>query len=197
MKVTIQNILGMMLFFFSTVYFCQSTDPKLKKISDNTKKSMQMDYTLQKEEICDLNNDKKKDVILIYQPKNVDKEMESFDTPVVLLLSQNSDYIKIENSNILYSYIPNSSVLDNNLVVKNEFFTLEQTEGNGNNKRKTYITFRYDQDTRQVFLSKYGIETSFPGKTKNITKTKLFSSKDFGKIKFNDFNTETISSSLK
>lgn len=197
MKTVIQNMIRIMFLLFSTVYSCQSNDLMLKKLSENTKKSMQLDYTLQKEEICDLNNDQKKDIILIYKPKNIDQEIESLDTPVILLLSQNSDYIKIENSSILYSYIPNSSVLDNNLVVKNEFFTLEQTEGNGNNKRKTYITFRYNQDNKQVFLSKYGIETSFPGKTKNITKTKLFSSKDFGKIKFEDFNTETISSSLK
>ncbi|WP_294288463.1 hypothetical protein, partial [uncultured Chryseobacterium sp.] len=106
----------------------------MKKWVKDTKNSMQTDYILEKEKICDLNNDQKEDIILVYKPKNVDKEIESLDTPVIVLLSQNNNYMTMKNSNILYSYIPGNSVLDNNLVIKNEFFTLEQTEGNGNNK---------------------------------------------------------------
>lgn len=197
MKAVIQHITVITLLLFSTVYSCQSSELKLKKISENTKKTMQKDYILQTEKICDLNNDQKKDIILVYNTKNIDKEMESLDTPVVLLLSTNNDYIKIENSNILYSYIPNNSVLDHNLVVKNEFFTLEQVEGDGNNKKKTYITFKFDKNSRQVLLSKYGVETSFPDLKKTATKTQIFSPKDFGKIRFQDFNAESISSFVK
>ncbi|TDO20955.1 hypothetical protein [Pedobacter duraquae] len=193
----ISSLYGITFLFFSTICSGQSTDLKLKKLTERTKKSMQLDYILEKEESCDLNNDQKKDVILVYKPKNIDKELESLDTPVILLLSQNNDYIKLSNSNILYSYIPDNSVLENNLVTKNEYFTLEQTEGNGSNKRKTYITFKFEKGSKQLLLSKYGIETSFPGKNKIVTKTQLFSIKDFGKIKFEDFNTETISSLVK
>ncbi len=192
----VHTIFGILFLFLSTLYSCQNTDP-LKKLVKDTKSSMQTDYILEKEKICDLNNDRKEDIVLIYKPKNVDREIESFDTPVVILLSQNKNYSKIKNSNILYSYIPDNSVLDNNLVIKNEFFTLEQTEGNGNNKKKTYTTFKFDKSSKQILLSKYGIETSFPGKKGIMTKTQIFSTKDFGKIKFEDFDSASISSVIK
>lgn len=72
---------------------------------------MQKDYILEKEKICDLNNDQKNDIILIYNTRNIDTEIESFDVPVILILSQNNNYVKMKNSNILYSYVPNNSVL--------------------------------------------------------------------------------------
>ena len=194
---TITNLFGITFLFFSAICSAQSTDLKLKKLTESTNKSMQKDYILEKQASCDLNNDQKQDLILVYKPRNIDTEMESLDTPVILLLSQNSDYIKISNSNILYSYIPDNSVLDINLVTKNEYFTLEQTEGTGSNKRKTYITFKFDKVSKQILLSKYGIETSFPGEKKIVTKTQLFTIKDFGKVKFVDFNSETISSLVK
>lgn len=187
---------GVLFLFLSTLYSCQNTDP-LKKWVKDTKNSMQTDYILEKEKICDLNNDQKEDIILVYKPKNVDKEIESLDTPVIVLLSQNNNYMTMKNSNILYSYIPGNSVLDNNLVIKNEFFTLEQTEGNGNNKKKTYITFKFDKSSRHIFLSKYGVETSVPGKKGMITRTQIFSAKDFGQIRFEDFDSEFISSIIK
>lgn len=187
---------GVMFLFLSTLYSCQNTD-LLKKLVKDTKNSMQADYLLEKEKICDLNNDQKEDIILIYKPKNVDREIESLDTPVIVLLSQNNNYTKIKNGNILYSYIPGDSVLDNNLVIKNEFFTLEQAEGNGNNKKKAYITFKFDKSSRHIFLSKYGIETSVPGKKGMVTKTQIFSTKDFGNIRFEDFDSSSISSVIK
>ena len=193
----IQNTIIIVFFLFSTICSGQNTDLKFKAILENTKKLMQADYTLQNEKICDLNNDQKKDIILLYQPKNVDKEIESFDTPVILILSEKNGFIKIENNNILFSYIPNSSDLDNNLVVKNNYFTIEQSEGTANSRKKKYITFKFDSIHRQIFLSKYGIETSFPGKNKMINKTQIFSVKDFGNIKFEDFDADTIGDILK
>ena len=187
----VHSIFGVLFLFLSTLYSCQNTD-LLKKLVKDTKNSMQADYILEKEKICDLNNDQKEDIILIYKPKNVDREIESLDTPVIVLLSQNNNYTKIKNGNILYSYIPGDSVLDNNLVIKNEFFTLEQAEGNGNNKKKAYITFKFYKSSRHIFLSKYGIETSVPGKKGMVTKTQIFSAKDFGQIRFENFDSESI-----
>lgn len=192
----VHTIFGVLFLFLSTLYSCQNTDP-LKKLVKDAKNSMQAEYILEKEKICDLNNDYKDDIILVYKPKNIDKEIESLDTPVVVLLSQNNNYSKIKNSNILYSYIPGNSVLDNNLVIKNEFFTLEQTEGNGNNKKKTYITFKFDKSSRHIFLSKYGVETSVPGKKGMVTTTQIFSAKDFCNIGFEDFDSESISSIIR
>lgn len=192
----VHSIFGVLFLFLSTSYSCQNTDP-LKKLVKDTKNSMQKDYILEKEKICDLNNDQKEDIILVYKPKNVDKEIESLDTPVIVLLSQNNNYTKIKNGNILYSYIPGNSVLDNDLVIKNEFFTLEQTEGNGNNKKKAYITFKFDKSSRHIFLSKYGVETSVPGKKGMVAKTQIFSAKDFGQIRFEDFDSSSISSVIK
>lgn len=192
----VHPIFGILFLFLSAFYSCQNTDP-LKKLVKDTKNSMQAEYLLEKEKMCDLNNDQKEDIILVYKPKNVDKEIESLDTPIIVLLSQNNNYTKIKNGNILYSYIPGNSVLDNNLVTKNEFFTLEQTQGNGNNKKKTYITFKFDKSSRHIFLSKYGIETSVPDKKGMVTRTQIFSAKDFGQIRFEDFDSEFISSIIK
>jgi len=192
----IHPIFGILFLFLSTFYSCQNTDP-LKKLVQDTKSSMQKEYILEKEKTCDLNNDHREDIVLVYKPKNVDREIESFDTPVIVLLSQNNNYMKMKNSNILYSYIPDNSVLDNNLVIKNEFFTLEQTVGNGNNKKKTYTTFKFDKSSKHILLSKYGVETSFPGGKGMVTKTQIFSAKDFGQIRFENFDSESILSVIK
>ncbi|WP_027388580.1 hypothetical protein [Chryseobacterium gregarium] len=191
-----KNLFGIAFLLFINNFFSQEIDYKLKKIIANTKKAMQPNYILEKEEICDLNNDNKKDIIFIYKTKNIDKEIETLDSPVILLLSTNDTYIKIENSNILYSFIPNNSVLDNNLVIKNEFFTLEQTEGDGNNKKIIYITFKFDKYSKQIFLSKYGVETFFPDENKIIKKTQIFSEKDFGKIKFEDYSNDAFQNKI-
>jgi hypothetical protein len=86
-NLNIHTIFGILFLFLSTSYSCQNTD-QLKKMVKDTKNSMQKDYILEIEKIFDLNNDRKEDIVLVYKPKNVDREIESFDTPVVLLLSQ-------------------------------------------------------------------------------------------------------------
>ena len=185
-----QNILLFKLLLTTGICSCQNT--KIEKLTDDTKNLMSLNYNLEKEKICDLNNDGKKDIILLYRSKNADEEIETLDFPVILLLSLNNDYVKIENKDILYSFIPNNSVLDYGLVTKNNFFTLEQTTGGGNNQERKYITFKFDQNKKAVFLYKYGIETTYPTKNGLNKKSQLYSTKDFGKIKFENVKEDLL-----
>lgn len=189
-----QNIFCIVFLLFINTCSSQKNDANLEKLVKLTKNKMHLNYSLVKEEIGDFNKDNKKDIILIFKSKNNDEEIETLDSPVIVLLSTTKNYERFENSNILYSFIPNNSVLDDNLVMKNEFFTIEQTMGNGNDKEKKYITFKFDNN--KIFLYKYGVETSFPGKTKIITSTKIYSKKDFGIIAFKDFNLNDIQNKL-
>ena len=94
-----QNILLFKLLLTTGICSCQNT--KIEKLTDDTKNLMSLNYNLEKEKICDLNNDGKKDIILLYRSKNADEEIETLDFPVILLLSLNNDYVKIENKDIL------------------------------------------------------------------------------------------------
>lgn len=191
-----QNIFCIVFLFFINTCSSQKNDVNFEKLVELTKLKMQLNYSLEKEEIGDFNMDNKKDIVLIFKSKDNDEEIETLDSPVIVLLSTTKYYERFENSNILYSFIPNNSVLDDKVVVKNEYFTIEQTMGNGNNKEKYYITFKFDQNTNKILLYKYGIEKSFPGKTKINTTTKIYSKKDFGIITFEDFNLNDIQNKL-
>lgn len=177
------------LFLLSiSTFSCQNT--RLEKLIKEVKNSKQNEYILEKEKICDLNNDKKNDAILVYRSKNPDKEIETFDAPIVLIVSSNNDYVRKENPNIIYSFIPDNMVLDNNLVIKNNYFTIEQTTGGGNNKEKKYITFKFDIINKAIILHKYSIETIYPGKNGMLKKNQNFSTKDFGIIKFENITED-------
>lgn len=85
------------------------------------------------------------------------------------------------NDNILegYASCPDTSL--DQIVFKDQFFTIEKYNCSNDFYLKEYITFKY---TNEIVLHKYSVEyTSRKDPDENI-KTDHFTTKDFGKLKF-------------
>ncbi|MDQ0594782.1 hypothetical protein QFZ37_003151 [Chryseobacterium ginsenosidimutans] len=183
----------LILMLSSACLFGQS---KFFDIVNSVKKEMNSkSYSLQLEKKCDINKDGLTDEILLFNKDahfSNEDDIETLDSPIYVILSTNKIF---ENDKIIYTFIPNNSNLDNNIVTKSNYFTIEQTTGNGENKKTTYITFKFLNN--KLFLHKYGSDTNYPKNDKLIKTTKIYNQKDFGNISFENFDIESINSSIK
>ncbi len=143
----------------------------------------------------DINQDGNFDKVLVLR-----KEASEFPKPFlvyVLLLDNKSNLIKIfKNENILSPINGNSTAEGlRDIPIKNGYFTFEDNILAGNPTENTYTTFQYNKDTQEIFLHKYGISTMYNDSSKDWDKE--YSPKNFGLIKFEEFNLESINSKLK
>ena len=198
MKNNFNFIIILIIFFFPISIFGQNkTSNNVIKNSNSIKKTLQSKkYSLEFEKSCDLNQDGIEDKILLFKgdTKNYNNEddLETLDSPIYIILS---DGKILSNKESLYTFIPNNSNLDDNIVVKKNYFTVEQTTGNGNNKETQYITFKYADN--ELLLYKYGSVTTYPRAGKIVKQTEIYTRENFGKIKFENFNIEAIKSKIK
>lgn len=145
-------------------------------------------YSILKETKCDINQDNIEDEIFVY--KN-NKEFDSDDdstkqSPIVIFLGiGNNKFEKSENPNI---FVNDSNDFFKNLVVKDNFFTVElNNEVPDKYVIDKYITFKYDKRSKRIILFKYG-QNSLGDKNENL----LYTSKDFGEIYFEQYDSNTI-----
>ena len=155
-------------------------------------KMQQNGYSVYKEATCDLNGDSQLDYILVFSKG---AELTEFILDV-LLSNKNGGYTVLENSRAIQSN-PHTTYATGleNIVVKNNYFTLEENTSGGDPSQNIYTTFMYDKKTNSVKLHKYGIETIYPDTSKDWSKT--YSEKDFGIIKFSDFDSNSILDNIK
>ena len=62
----------------------------------------------------------------------------------------------------------------------------------GNYTVREYTTFKYDSQKRDIFLHKYSTISTERSSGDEKEETSNYSVKDFGIIKFSDFNSNTI-----
>lgn len=145
-------------------------------------------FSLIKKQICDLNKDGLEDYVLIF--KNNEEFNSSNDktkkSPVIVLINKGDDlYIHYENNNI---YPNNFNDLYKNLIVKDSYFTIELFNEDPNNySSEKYITFKYTPD--DILLHRYSEIIYW---SNNKTDKVDYTSKNFGSIRFSDFNPNTI-----
>lgn len=147
-------------------------------------------YFVIEEKSYDLNNDSFIDKIIILGNKE-DINPQDPDTriaPIIILLNESNKNFKIlKNENI---YPNNYGDAFKKLAVKNQFFTIElYNEIPNESTTYKYITFKYDEKTNEIVLSKYGENIDWNDGKKDNT---LCSDKNFGKILFQDFNSNDI-----
>lgn len=147
-------------------------------------------YFIVEEKSYDLNNDSFMDKIIILGNKE-DINPQDPDTriaPIIVLLNErNKNYKIFKNENI---YPNNYGDAFKKLAVKNHFFTVElYNEIPNESSTYKYITFKYDEKTNEIVLSKYGENIDWNDGKKDNT---LCSDKNFGKISFQDFNSNDI-----
>ncbi|MDR2238211.1 MAG: hypothetical protein LBE92_18965 [Chryseobacterium sp.] len=158
-----------------------------KKIIDSIAKSK---YFTVEEKDADLNNDTFTDKVIVLG-NNDDIDPQNPNTkvaPILILLNeQNKKYRILTNENI---YPNDFGDVFKKLVIKNQFFTIELTnEVPDNYSTDKYITFRFDGKLNEIILSKYGENVHWNDGTQNNI---LCSEKNFGKLSFQEFNSNTI-----
>lgn len=175
-------------------------DKNLKSLSqdqsdpEQLKKNMeQRGYSLLTEKVCDLNQDNNQDYILIFEQKNTDNLVGDFiyESPVYVMISDNEKKFNIyKNSKII---LTSNRVCPSNgfqkLVVKNNFFTIEEDDCSGHFFVNSFITFKYDKTQKQLItLHKLGKQFSDRTNPDKIIPDKIQTVKDFGNIPFVDFD---------
>ncbi|UGU14790.1 hypothetical protein LS482_13925 [Sinomicrobium kalidii] len=78
------------------------------------------------------------------------------------------------------------------IVSKGDYFTVEQQNCSNKYIIDEYITFKYDSVTKNYMLHKLGFVYSDKANPDTLEKEKIFSAKDFGKIKFSEFNLDSV-----
>jgi hypothetical protein len=139
---------------------------------------------------CDLNSDSLKDLIVIFgnNKEIIPSDPETKIAPIVILINQRNDSYKVFSNENIY---PNSFAdAFKNLVIKNSFFTIELTnEVPDNYIAEKYITFKYNANQDNIFLTRYGENINWNDTT---TTNKVCTAKDFGEISFESYHADQI-----
>ena len=81
-----------------------------------------------------------------------------------------------------------------NLIIKDNYFTIEQGICGGWNFINEYITFKWDKETDKVILHKYSQSFTDRRDPNKEIPLNLYNNKDFGKINFESFTQDLIAS---
>lgn len=136
---------------------------------------------------ADLNKDGKPDKIQIFKNENGKDDFEKlhFELPIKLLLSDNKgSFTEKKNTKLIFSNNGNcTSEGFSNVVTKDSYFTVElQFCYDYNVLVSAFITFKVDQN--EIWLHKYGEEYFDKSNHDKKIPAKVWTQKDFGKIKF-------------
>lgn len=163
---------------------------------------MNSKYSMIKNIKCDLNKDKLEDIILVFEPKNQSSSNNSdtvMDSPVLVMINQGNNKFSVsKNLNIIQTINSNCpSDGFGNIVLKDNYFTIEQNICGGWYLADEYITFKYDLEKKELILHKFSQSlTDRKNPEKEIPELNL-TNKKFGNIYFEGFNRETILEKFK
>lgn len=159
------------------------------------KRRFKDNYTIKFEKDCDLNKDGQTDKIFIFEPLKIKNNKQTKDSPVCVLIKKEKDYTIYENKNIIYTSFFNSMAEGlQDLVVKDNYFTIEENNVASDIRQNDYITFLYDLKSDKIILHKYGIE--FISSDGENDSTVTYSNKDFNTINFSSFDIDVIKEML-
>lgn len=171
-----------------------------KKNLNQTVKSLKLKlkkYKIKEEIKCDLNEDGLEDLILIFEPKIIDKREDNYDvlmdSPLyVLMKNKNIGYIAMHNDKIIYtsSYNCPSDGLKK-IISKNNSFTIEQvTCDEFGRVQNDDITFEYNNNTNELTLVKFkrSLFERLDG-SEFLPLSSFLYPKDFGKVDFKDYDS--------
>ncbi|WP_379968304.1 DUF3828 domain-containing protein [Epilithonimonas sp. UC225_85] len=159
--------------------------------------SMKLDnYQIIKNEKCDLNGDGLSDVILIFNPTKefTQQDETTLDSPVYILINKGGNTFEIyKNNHLIYTFMPNTPAEGfRNLIIKNNFFTIEQQEGGGKYFIDSYTTFKYDNQSKNIILSKYGKSYTDRNDPDKLIPDNIYTSKDFKTITFEEYDAQNL-----
>lgn len=124
-----------------------------------------------------------------------DKEnVQHNSNPIIILQKQDKDFIRLkENAHLIFDYDDNCPADGfTRVVFKNEYFTIEQTFCSDFKFVNSYTTFRIDENTNEIYLHKYGEEYTDRSNPDKDIPSKIWTTKDFGEVKFEDVNEDFL-----
>lgn len=139
--------------------------------------------------------------IIVLENKQIKKENPTHNSLEIVILEKNATdkfILKNKNNDIVFKYDDNCPADGyTSIVGKNIFFTIEQVYCKDFLFVNSYTTFKYDNKKSEFVLHKYGeVFTDRANPDKDIpTITK--STKDFGKILFNEVSQEKLVELIK
>lgn len=160
----------------------------------NVTKSYSKGFYAYESVVLDLKTKRYKLVVL---EENSEKENASgahFNLPVLVLEKKGNDYVEIKrNNDLIFEYDDNCPADGyQSIVAKGNYFTLQQTNCADFLFVTSYITFKIDEVSNEIFLHKYGEEYTDRSNPDKEIPSKIWSTKDFGSIKFENINSDAI-----
>ncbi len=144
------------------------------------------------QQIVDLNGDGIKDKIEVYEDQNGNDDFEKkhFNLTLKIYKGTNDSFTEwVSNNHIIFP--TNSNCIAegfDQIKTKNNFFTVEQNLCSNYISISSYITFKILGD--EIFLYKYGEEYFDKADHDREIPTKIWTTKDFGKVKFEDLTED-------
>lgn len=152
-------------------------------------------YTTLIQEKGDINNDKIADIVLILKDTKEDQEPEneSLKRPILLLLGDKSGHYTLarRNDKAVYCATCGGTMGDplQGITIKNGYFSIENHGGSGM-RWLHVVTFKYDDKDKEWYLHRDGHESFHSADPNKILEQSSKTSKDFGKIKFEQYDIE-------
>lgn len=174
----------------------QSKIYKEKNLTDNYRVNqfIPKDYSVLFYETEDLNLDGIKDVVLVLI-KNGEDSLSTLDNPfkrkfMILYGLPNQSYqLEIEKENLTYYYGYDGNFRDALAAIEVKPGTIIMDHYGGFNQRWARTTvFKYNATEKSLYLYKDTYATFEATDTENTSQEKIFTEKEFGKIKINEFD---------
>lgn len=130
--------------------------------------------------------------------KNKDNAQHNSNPIIILEKTDSNKYYKQnDNYNLVFKYDDNCPADGyGGVVSKNNYFTIQQIFCMDFMFVNSYITFKIDENTNEIYLHKYGEEYTDRSNPDRKLPTKIWSTKDFKVVKFENVN-ETFLNNLR
>jgi hypothetical protein len=188
------KILIILIFFIISCNFVLSQEFKIESSLSEILNSIPSGFSLLDSASGDLNKDKYPDYILILKKNNESEISNCLDNPSLRPL-----YIFLGNESNKFTLVASNekAVLCfdcggifgdpyDGITIKNGFFTIEHYGGSAWRWTK-YITFKYNTKDSNWYLHKV-ISHNYHNSNPNKISSKVLTTKNFGKILFEDFD---------
>lgn len=148
-------------------------------------------YYIHESEEITTNNVKYKIIVLEKEEKKNNRANWHFELPIIILKNNRIQIAK--NERLLYKFNDNCPAEGfQGIVSKNNYFTIQQISCRDFLFVISYITFKIDSSTNNIILHKYGEEYTDRSDPDKDIPSKIWTSKDFGVVKFEDVNEEFL-----
>lgn len=164
----------------------------------NPKRSKQLEYVngyyAHDSLLINLKTKKYKVIALEINKEKNNAANTHFNLPLLILEEKEKKYVEIKrNNNLLFEFDDNCPANGyESLVTKGNYFTLQQSSCMDFLFVNSYTTFKIDELTNEIYLHKYGEEYLDRSNPDKKISSKTWSTKDFGIIKFENANTNSI-----